>query len=260
MQSGFWKYSRHPNYFFQWIACGFLPVRSGRRRMVDFLLPLLMLFLLVRSLAYLQTKSTTLNPKVKHTKYQQTTSSLSLSPAAQKPHDRYTVRRIGCLFPHSKSIRRLNRRLKSEAQARKRIRPNWLKSSSSPIAIETIAANDQHYEVPPEFFERCLDKHLKYSCCYWPNEVSNLDQAESSMLRLTCERAELKDGQTILELGCGWGAISLWMASTTQTQDSFCIKFKRPKKIHRKDSTQRGFQNLQVQTCDMNSFRNGPNF
>ena len=82
-------------------------------------------------------------------------------------------------------IRRLNqRRLKSEAQKH----ANGYKAElvkelkSSPIAIETIAANDQHYEVPPEFFERCLGKHLKYSCCYWPNGVSNLDQAESSML------------------------------------------------------------------------------
>ena len=83
-----------------------------------------------------------------------------------------------------------------------------------PVAIETQAANDQHYEVPPDFFEICLGKHLKYSCCYWDKNAETLDEAEAKMLRMTCERAEIEDGNDILELGCGWGAISLWMAES----------------------------------------------
>ncbi|MDG2310333.1 MAG: class I SAM-dependent methyltransferase, partial [Planctomycetota bacterium] len=84
--------------------------------------------------------------------------------------------------------------------------------SSSPIAIGTSAANEQHYEVPAEFYALCLGEHLKYSSCYWDEGVDHLSQAEESMLALTCKRAQLRDGQSILELGCGWGSLSLWMA------------------------------------------------
>src|SRR5471032_2919590 len=73
----------------------------------------------------------------------------------------------------------------------------------SPIAIQTRAANEQHYEVPTRFYQYALGKRLKYSSGWWPDEVSTLDEAEERMLALTCERAELADGQRILELGCG---------------------------------------------------------
>ena len=73
----------------------------------------------------------------------------------------------------------------------------------NPIAIKTDKANEQHYEVPPAFFEQVLGRHLKYSGCYWPDGVENLDQAEEGMLELTCRRARLTNGMRILELGCG---------------------------------------------------------
>ena len=82
----------------------------------------------------------------------------------------------------------------------------------SPIAIHNDAANQQHYEVPAAFFEQVLGRHLKYSACLWPASVRALDDAEAAMLELSCERAELVDGQNILELGCGWGSLTLWMA------------------------------------------------
>lgn len=82
----------------------------------------------------------------------------------------------------------------------------------SPIAIHTDDPNEQHYEVPSDFFELVLGKRLKYSCCYWPDGVATLDQAEEAMLRLTGERARLEDGLDILDLGCGWGSLSLWIA------------------------------------------------
>lgn len=82
----------------------------------------------------------------------------------------------------------------------------------SPIAIETKGANEQHYEVPTRFYELCLGRRLKYSGAYWPGGVTTLDQAEEAMLKLTCERARIADGQEILELGCGWGSLSLWLA------------------------------------------------
>ncbi|WP_412731044.1 SAM-dependent methyltransferase [Dyella aluminiiresistens] len=82
----------------------------------------------------------------------------------------------------------------------------------SPIAIHTDAANAQHYELPAAFFEHCLGPRLKYSCCYYPQGNETLEEAEEAMLALYAERAELADGQDILELGCGWGSLTLWMA------------------------------------------------
>lgn len=95
---------------------------------------------------------------------------------------------------------------------------------SQPIAVETETANQQHYELPPEFFEKILGKNLKYSCCYWQKDLNykkilksnNLEQqlteAEAKMLELTVKRAEIKNGQKILDLGSGWGSLSFYMA------------------------------------------------
>ncbi|MGH8377876.1 MAG: SAM-dependent methyltransferase, partial [Gammaproteobacteria bacterium] len=82
----------------------------------------------------------------------------------------------------------------------------------SPIAVHTEAANAQHYEVPAAFFRKLLGSRLKYSACLWPDGVSTLDGAEEAMLKLVCERARLADGQTVLDLGCGWGSFSLYAA------------------------------------------------
>ncbi|MCX7713118.1 MAG: cyclopropane-fatty-acyl-phospholipid synthase family protein [Chthoniobacterales bacterium] len=82
----------------------------------------------------------------------------------------------------------------------------------SPIAIKTDLANKQHYELPPEFFRLILGPRMKYSCALWTNSSTSLAQAEEEMLKLTCERAQIQNGQDILELGCGWGSLTLWMA------------------------------------------------
>ena len=84
--------------------------------------------------------------------------------------------------------------------------------SEMPVALSTDTANDQHYEVPAEFFLKTLGPHLKYSSCYWPDDARSLEEAEAEALRRTCETARLSNGQDILELGCGWGSLSLWMA------------------------------------------------
>ena len=81
---------------------------------------------------------------------------------------------------------------------------NWVdKMKESPIALVPEKANEQHYEVPPEFFEIVLGSNLKYSSGYWPEGDRNLDESEDAMLKLSCQRAEIDNGQSILELGCG---------------------------------------------------------
>ncbi|MGC4001750.1 MAG: class I SAM-dependent methyltransferase [Pirellulales bacterium] len=97
-------------------------------------------------------------------------------------------------------------------EARKRTERFVEELSAGPIALLTQDANAQHYEVPAEFFAGMLGPRRKYSSCLYPAGVLDLASAEEAMLRLTCERAELGDGQEILELGCGWGSLSLWMA------------------------------------------------
>ena len=83
----------------------------------------------------------------------------------------------------------------------------------NPVAVNTDDANRQHYAIPAEFFRRLLGPHLKYSSGYWPDPVRSLPQSEEAMLALTCRRARLQDGQDVLELGCGWGSLALWMAA-----------------------------------------------
>ena len=84
--------------------------------------------------------------------------------------------------------------------------------SNGPLALVPEKANEQHYEVPAELFVKTLGKRLKYSGCYWPEGVVDLNQAEEAALTKSCEHAELVDGMDVLELGCGWGSLSLWMA------------------------------------------------
>ena len=124
-----------------------------------------------------------------------------------------------------------------------------------PLAIETHAANQQHYEVPSLFFESALGRHLKYSCGLWNDGVTTLDGAEDAMLALTCERAQLVDGQNILELGCGWGSLSLYMAEKfTNSQITAVSNSHSQKQYIDAHASTRGIRNLQVITADMNGF------
>jgi len=126
---------------------------------------------------------------------------------------------------------------------------------ASPIALATRQANEQHYEVPPEFFEHVLGRHLKYSGCYWPESCRSLDDAEAHMLDLSCKRAELTDGMDILELGCGWGSLSLWMARAYPQSRIISVSNSRPQgDFIRSRCRQQGLDNLEVITADMNHF------
>ena len=125
----------------------------------------------------------------------------------------------------------------------------------SPIAIETAAANEQHYEVPTRFYQLCLGPRLKYSGALWPAGVTTLAEAEERMLALYAERAQLADGQDILELGCGWGSLSLWMAERFPNSHITGVSNSRTQKeFIDAEAARRGLKNLRIITCDMNRF------
>ena len=125
----------------------------------------------------------------------------------------------------------------------------------APVALLPEKANEQHYEVPAEFFARTLGPHRKYSGCYWGDAAETLAQAEADALRITCERAGLHDGQHILELGCGWGSLSLWMAARYPGSRITAVSNSHSQRRHiEREAAARGLLNLQVVTCDANLF------
>jgi cyclopropane-fatty-acyl-phospholipid synthase len=124
-----------------------------------------------------------------------------------------------------------------------------------PIAEHTDAANAQHYEVPAEFFLNCLGPQLKYSSALYLNPSDTLADAEEHGLRETAQHADLQDGQRILELGCGWGSLSLWMARTYPNARITAVSNSASQKAFILARAQeRGLGNLEVITCDMNQF------
>jgi cyclopropane-fatty-acyl-phospholipid synthase len=130
-----------------------------------------------------------------------------------------------------------------------------------PIAEDTKAANEQHYEVPTKFFRYVLGKNLKYSSAYWKPSTTTLDQAEDDMLAITVERAGLRDGQKILECGCGWGSLSLYMAKRFPSSQITAVSNSRTqKKFIDKEAAKRGLTNLNVITADMNEFQTEEKF
>jgi cyclopropane-fatty-acyl-phospholipid synthase len=125
--------------------------------------------------------------------------------------------------------------------------------AAAPVAIHTDEANEQHYEVPTELFELMLGPHLKYSSGYWPRPSTSLAEAEEAMLRLTCERAQLDDGQDVLELGCGWGSLTLWMAAAYPSSRITAVSNSATQREHiEKQAAIRGLTNVRVLTCDVN--------
>ena len=132
---------------------------------------------------------------------------------------------------------------------------------AAPVALLTHKANEQHYEVPAAFFAHVLGPHRKYSSCWWPSGVDTLEAAEAAALEATCQRAGLADGLDILELGCGWGSLTLWMAarypasritavSNSNSQREFILSQAAARKL----------ANVRVLTADMNAFDTGERY
>ncbi len=123
------------------------------------------------------------------------------------------------------------------------------------IAEHTDAANAQHYEVPAEFFRLCLGPRLKYSCCLYPTGRETLAEAEVAALTESCAHADLRDGHDVLELGCGWGSLSLWMAGHYPASRITAVSNSHGQRRFIEACAEAlGLTNLKVLTQDMNDF------
>ncbi|MCC6720549.1 MAG: class I SAM-dependent methyltransferase [Acetobacteraceae bacterium] len=150
-------------------------------------------------------------------------------------------------------VERTARRLRSEPDGAEKAFAMAMRSH--PIALFPRDANAQHYEVPPEFFEQVLGPRLKYSSCFYPDTGTTLAQAEELALGETAEHADLADGQDILELGCGWGSLTLWMAERFPAARITAVSNSGPQRAHiERQAARRGLANVEVITADMNSF------
>ncbi|MEK9743344.1 MAG: cyclopropane-fatty-acyl-phospholipid synthase family protein [Gammaproteobacteria bacterium] len=154
-------------------------------------------------------------------------------------------------------IRRLCRDRLRELAAFERQRPEsmtrFLKAlDDAPVAPLVEKANEQHYEVPAAFFAEVLGPHLKYSSAFW-QDVDNLGEAEAQGLRLSCEHAALEDGQDILELGCGWGSLTLWMAKHYPNARITAVSNSASQRAYiEAQARERNLHNLKVITADIN--------
>lgn len=161
-------------------------------------------------------------------------------------------------------IRRGIRRLLAQRLAGEsaRDRAAWLHEiRTGPLATHTRDANAQHYEVPTEFFLKVLGPRRKYSCAWYQTGRESLAEAEDAMLQLTVERARLRDGESILELGCGWGSLSLWMAAQLPNSPIVAVSNSRTQKAFIDSEARRlGYGNLEVRTADMLDFDPGAVF
>ena len=132
---------------------------------------------------------------------------------------------------------------------------------NSPIAIKMQAANQQHYELPTDFFKYVLGKYMKYSGCYWPDDAKTLDDAEEATLNLYAQRAQIENGHRILDLGCGWGSFSLFAAQKfPQSQITGVSNSKTQKAYIDEEIKKRGLKNLEIITADMNDFETPQTF
>jgi cyclopropane-fatty-acyl-phospholipid synthase len=145
----------------------------------------------------------------------------------------------------------LRRRLTLEQRCERR-RALLARFASSPIAVRTQDPNIQHYELPAEFFCTVLGPRLKYSCAYWPPGVRTLADAEEAMLQLTCDRAGIADGMDILDLGCGWGALSLWMSERYPSARILAVSNSKTQKAYiERQAEVLGLDHLTVMTADV---------
>jgi len=161
---------------------------------------------------------------------------------------RQGIRRL--LARRLEEIRTLDAEAAADAEAKVRG-----KMDAGPIALVPELANAQHYEVPAEFFDQILGPRRKYSACFWGSGTTSLQTAEELALEGTCARAGIADGQEVLELGCGWGSLSLWMAERFPNARITAVSNSRSQRESIESRARSsGIANLRVITADMNDF------
>ena len=127
--------------------------------------------------------------------------------------------------------------------------------NNAPIALVPELANEQHYEVPSKFYDYCLGKQKKYSSCYWDQKTKNLNHSETKAIQLTAQHACLENGQSVLELGCGWGSLTLWMAKNFPKSKITAVSNSKSQKSYiLNEAKKRQLKNIKVITKDMNQF------
>lgn len=147
-----------------------------------------------------------------------------------------------------------------EARA-ERMRTFLERVRSGPIAALPEKANEQHYELPPEFFGEVLGPRRKYSCCVWPKGVATLEAAEVAALEETCRRAGIENGQDVLDLGCGWGSLSLFVAERYPDCRVTAVSNSAGQKRYiEAAAAERSLSNVEVRTADVNDFDPGTTF
>jgi cyclopropane-fatty-acyl-phospholipid synthase len=125
----------------------------------------------------------------------------------------------------------------------------------SAVVLQPEKPREQHYELPPEFFRHVMGRHMKYSCCLWDEETQTLDEAEEAMLALTCRRAGLEDGMTVLDAGCGWGALSLYIAEKFPRCRVTAVSNSSPQRQFIEGlCRERGLPSVAVRTADIDAF------
>ena len=264
--AGLWGVSRHPNYFFEWLIwVGYaLFALASPYGWIALLMPALMLHLLLNVTGVKPTEEQALRSRGDaYRRYQAQVSAFVPWFRGGAAGSDWAMWLVEKGWVPDVLIRRGIRRLLAQRLAeenkgdagrqREHLSRFISRLRASPIAVNTREANEQHYEVPAAFFEAVLGRNLKYSSAYYPAGVESLDEAESRMLELTVERAGIRDGERVLELGCGWGSLTLFMAqrfpasaitavSNSQSQREFILA----------RAAERGLQNVEVVTCDIN--------
>jgi cyclopropane-fatty-acyl-phospholipid synthase len=265
-EQGLWNLSRHPNYFFEcciWVAYALFALASPWGWLA-LTAPAIMIYLLIEVTGVRPTEEQAVASRGDlYRDYQRRVSRLIPWPRGGSAGTGFAMRALETGLVPDVLIRRGIRRLlaqRLEEEGRGTLEDRQSRHMrfiaelrTSPVAIHTQAANEQHYEVPAEFFTQVLGPNLKYSSAYYDAGVADLGVAEERMLAITVERAGLRDGEDILELGCGWGSLTLYMArrfpasritavSNSHSQRNFILA----------RAAQRGLHNVEVITCDVN--------
>jgi cyclopropane-fatty-acyl-phospholipid synthase len=257
---GLWGLSRHPNYFFEWLiwVAYALFALTAPLGWIALFMPALMLYLLLNITGVKPTEEQAVRSKgAAYRDYQARVNAFVpglIRYAFERSYLPDSLVRWGIRRLLAQRLREEDRgdqvslnKYKQEFVAQLRV---------APLALNTREANEQHYEVPPAFFRAVLGEHLKYSSGFFASPAATLDEAERHMLELTVERAGITAQDRILELGCGWGSLTLFMAERFPQATITAVSNSRPQRefiLNR--AAERSLRNIQIITCDMNELR-----